>query len=309
MVIEVEHLHKAYGSTVAVDDLSFAIGEDEIFGVLGPNGAGKTTTVECVIGLRTPDAGRIRVLGLDPATDRAALHAVVGVQLQSSALPDKLRVGEILDLYQSFYQRPADIPELVEALGLGDKQRAYYKTLSGGQKQRLSIALALIGRPRIAVLDEMTTGLDPQARRDTWELIQNVRGHGVTIVLVTHFMDEAERLCDRAALIDRGRLVALGTPNELAEQAGGRKQVRFLPSAAFDDQLLLSRPEVNSLAHQGRHVLVTGSGDLVNAVTLTLASAGVTAHDIQMSSASLEDAFVALTGRHAHDEDEEGDTP
>ncbi len=308
MVIEVDHLRKAYGSTVAVDDLSFSVAEDEIFGVLGPNGAGKTTTVECVVGLHTPDSGRVRVLGLNPSTDRDALHAMVGVQLQASALPDKLRVREILDMYRSFYQRPADVPKLVEALGLGEKQRAYYKTLSGGQKQRLSIALALIGRPRIAVLDEMTTGLDPQARRDTWDLIQNVRGRGVTIVLVTHYMDEAERLCDRAALIDQGRLVALGTPDELAEKAGGRKRVRFLPSAPFDDRLLSRQPEVNSVEHQPPHVLVTGSGDLVNAVILTLAAAGVTTHDVQMSSATLEDAFVALTGRHVH-QAEDRDTP
>jgi ABC-2 type transport system ATP-binding protein len=308
MIIEVDNLRKTYGSTVAVDDLSFSVAEDEIFGVLGPNGAGKTTTVECVVGLRTPDSGRVRVLGLDPGSDRDALHAMVGVQLQASALPDKLRVAEILDMYQSFYQRPADVPELVEALGLGDKQRAYYKTLSGGQKQRLSIALALIGRPRIAVLDEMTTGLDPQARRDTWDLVESVRGRGVTIVLVTHYMDEAERLCDRAALIDRGRLVAVGSPDELIEKAGGRQRMRFVPSAPFDDRLLTSKPEVTSVEHHGPRVLVTGSADLLSVVVHTLASAGVTPRDVQMSSATLEDAFVALTGRHIHDA-EDGDTP
>jgi len=300
--IDVSHLRKTYGETVAVDDVSFTVGPEEIFGILGPNGAGKTTTVECVVGLRSPDSGTIRVLGLDPQRERAALHAVVGVQLQASALPAKLRVAEILDLYHSFYARPADVGELVDVLGLADKRRTYYKDLSGGQKQRLSIALALIGRPQIAVLDEMTTGLDPQARRDTWALIEAVRARGVTIVLVTHFMDEAERLCDRVALVDRGRLVALGSPSEVAEQAGGGKHVRFVPSQPFDDRLLTDLPEVRAVEHQGQHILVTGTGELVNAVILTLAGAGVAANGVTCASATLEDAFVRLTGRHLHDD-------
>ena len=229
----------------------------------------------------------------------------MGVQLQASALPAKLTVGEILDLYRSFYYHPADLPELVEVLGLADKRSTYYKDLSGGQKQRLSIALALIGQPKIAVLDEMTTGLDPQARRDTWELIERVRARGVTMLLVTHFMEEAERLCDRVALIDRGRLVALGCPSELAAEAGGGKQVRFVPSQPFDDRLLTDLPEVRGIEHQGQHILVTGTGELVNAVILTLAGAGVAAKDVSCASATLEDAFVRLTGRHFHDESTE----
>lgn len=204
--IEVWHLRKTYGQTVAVDDLSLSVTAGEIFGILGPNGAGKTTTVECMIGLRTPDSGSVQVTGLDPVRDREEVRLVAGVQLQASVLQARLRVGEILDLYRSFYSKPADVEELVAALGLAEKRKDYYKSLSGGQKQRLSIALALIGRPKIAVLDEMTTGLDPQARRDTWELIEGVRDRGVTIVLVTHYMDEAERLCDRVALIDRGQI-------------------------------------------------------------------------------------------------------
>jgi ABC-2 type transport system ATP-binding protein len=303
--IEVSHLHKTYGPTVAVDDVSFTVAEGEIFGILGPNGAGKTTTVECAIGLRTPDSGSIRVLGLDPAKDREELHLAVGVQLQSSVLPSRLRVGEILDLYQSFYPDPADVPELTEALGLGGKVNDYYKALSGGQKQRLSIALALIGRPKIAVLDEMTTGLDPRARRDTWELIAGVRDRGVTIVLVTHYMDEAERLCDRVALIDHGRIAAIDTPMGLAAAAGGGKRVHFTPSVPFDDRLLADLPEVTGVVHQGPRVLVTGSGQLVNAVILTLASAGVSANDVQLGSANLEDAFVQLTGSSLHGGHEE----
>jgi ABC-2 type transport system ATP-binding protein len=303
--IEVSHLRKTYGPTVAVDDVSFSVAEGEIFGILGPNGAGKTTTVECVVGLRAPDSGSIRVLGLDPVTDREELHLAVGVQLQSSVLPSRLKVGEILDLYQSFYHDPADVAELTEALGLGEKLKDYYKDLSGGQKQRLSIALALIGQPKIAVLDEMTTGLDPRARRGTWDLIAGVRDRGVTIVLVTHYMDEAERLCDRVALVDQGRIAAIDTPAGLAERAGGGKRVRFVPSGLFDDRLLTDRPEVISVARQGPHVLVSGSGQLVNAVILTLASAGVSADDVQMESANLEDAFVRLTGRSLHGGDNE----
>ena len=296
--VQIEHLRKTYGSLVAVDDVSLSIAEGEIFGILGPNGAGKTTTVECAIGLRVPDAGTIRLLGLDPQADRDKVHEIVGVQLQASAMPAKLRVGEILDLYRSFYRDPADVGDLIEALGLAAKRGDYYKTLSGGQRQRLSVALALIGRPRIAVLDEMTTGLDPAARREAWDLIEGIRAGGVTVLLVTHFMEEAERLCDRVALVDHGRVVALDTPAGLTARARGGKTVRFLPSAPFDDQLLTGLPEVTQVDRSGRHVTVTGTGDLVNSVILALAAAGVTAKDVQLDSSNLEDAFLRLTGRH-----------
>ena len=300
--VEITGLRKAYGNAVAVDDVSLSVAEGEIFGILGPNGAGKTTTVECAIGLRAPDAGTIRLLGLDPQADRDEVHQVTGVQLQASVLPARLRVGEILDMYRSFYRHPADVDDLTEALGLAAKRRAYYRSLSGGQRQRLSVALALIGRPRIAVLDEMTTGLDPQGRRDTWDLIEGVRNRGVTILLVTHFMEEAERLCDRVALIDSGRVVALDTPAGLTARASGGKQVRFWSSAPFDDRLLLGLQEVAGVERDSRHVTVTGSGELVNAVILALAAAGVTAHDVQLDSSSLEDAFVRLTGRRMQPE-------
>jgi ABC-2 type transport system ATP-binding protein len=296
--VEIAHLRKTYGALVAVDDVSLSVAEGEIFGILGPNGAGKTTTVECAIGLRSPDSGTIRLLGLDPRADREEVREIVGVQLQAGALPAKLRVAEILDMYRSFYREPADVSELLEVLGLAGKRADYYRSLSGGQRQRLSVALALIGRPKIAVLDEMTTGLDPQARRDAWELIEGVRDRGVTIILVTHFMEEAERLCDRVALIDNGRIVALDTPARLAAQARGGKSVRFLPSAPFDDRLLRELPEVARVEREGSRVVVTGTGELVNAVILTLAAAGVTARDMQLDSSNLEDAFVRLTGRH-----------
>jgi ABC-2 type transport system ATP-binding protein len=219
-VIEVENLHKSYGSTVAVDDVSFTVEHGEIFGILGRNGTGKTATVECMVGLRTPDRGRIRVLGRDPRRDRAEVTRQVGVQLQDGQLPERLRVGEAIRLYASFYPAPADPAQLLGQLGLKGKEKVPYAKLSGGQKQRLSIALALVGRPRIAVLDELTTGLDPHARRDTWDLIREVRDQGVTIVLVTHFMPEAERLCDRIAVIDAGRVLTVGSPADLIERTG-----------------------------------------------------------------------------------------
>jgi ABC-2 type transport system ATP-binding protein len=301
IAIAVSHLRKTYGDVNAVEDVSFVVNEGEVFGMLGPNGAGKTTTVECMTGLRHPDGGTISVLGLDPQVDGEALHPLVGVQLQFSTFPDRLKVSEILDMYRSFYRNPADASELAGALGLGEKLGSYYKTLSGGQKQRLSVALALIGQPRIAVLDEMTTGLDPQGRLDTWELIERTRDRGTTVILVTHYMEEAERLCDRVALIDHGRIIALDTPVGLAEKVAGGRQVRFIPSQPFDDGLLRALPEVKTLERQGKHVRVVGSGQLVNAVILTLAKNGIEALDVQMETATLEDAFVKLTGRHIHD--------
>jgi ABC-2 type transport system ATP-binding protein len=300
--VEITHLRKTYGPVVAVDDVSFSVAEGEIFGILGPNGAGKTTTVECAIGLRSPDAGTVRLLGLDPRTDLDEIHEIVGVQLQASAMPAKLKVGEILEEYRSFYREPADASELIEVLGLAEKRNDYYRSLSGGQRQRLSVALALIGRPKIAVLDEMTTGLDPQARRDAWQLIAGVRDQGVTVLLVTHFMEEAERLCDRVALIDSGRVAALDTPAGLAARARGGKSVRFLPSAPFDERLLTQLPGVTRVERDGQHVVVTGTGELVNEVILTLAAADVTAGDVQLDSSNLEDAFVKLTGTHLHSE-------
>src|SRR6266576_4218472 len=303
--VEIAHLRKTYGMLVAVDDVSFTVAEGEIFGILGPNGAGKTTAIECAVGLRRPDAGTIRLLGLDPHADRDTIREIVGVQLQTTAFPAKLRTGEILDMYRSFYRRPADVGELVEALGLAGKLRDYYRSLSGGQRQRLSVALALIGRPRIAVLDEMTTGLDPQARRDTWELIEGVRDRGVTIVLVTHFMEEAERLCDRVALIDAGQVVAIDTPAGLAGRVEGGQRIQFRPSVPFDDALLTHLPEVTHVIHRGDVVVITGNDNALNAVTSVLARNQIVAYQLRVDQASLEDAFLALTGRHPEHSDSE----
>jgi ABC-2 type transport system ATP-binding protein len=297
-VITVENLHKRYGQAVAVDDVSFTVAQGEIFGIVGPNGAGKTTTVECIEGLRTPDRGRIRVLGLDPEHDGAELHQRVGVQLQDSQLPDRLRVAEALELYSSFYRHPADWRELLAMLGLTDKSATSFRQLSGGQRQRLSIALALVGSPEVAVLDELTTGLDPQARRDTWSLIEDVRDHGVTIVLVTHFMEEAQQLCDRVAVIDSGRVVALDTPAALASGAGLEQRIRFRPSRPLDDRLLTGLPEVTSITRHGDQVQVTGTGDVLSAVTAVLARHEIIAGQLRVEQASLDDAFVALTRKH-----------
>jgi ABC-2 type transport system ATP-binding protein len=296
-MIEVANLHKRYGDTVGVDDVSFSVDEGEIFGILGPNGAGKTTTVECVTGLRRPDRGVVTVLGLDPRRDRAELRQRVGVQLQQGRLQEKITVAEALALYSSYYRRPADWRHLMEVLGLADKRHTRYGRLSGGQQQRLSIALALVGSPTIAVLDELTTGLDPQARRDTWDLIEQVRAGGVTVVLVTHFMDEAERLCDRLALIDSGRVVALDTPAGLIAGAGREQRVRFLLSVSLDDRLLTDLDEVTEVRRTGSQVVVTGTGNLLHAVTSVLARNHIVAHDLRVEQVSLDDAFVALTGR------------
>jgi ABC-2 type transport system ATP-binding protein len=297
-VIQVRGLHKRYGDTVAVDDVSLSIEAGEIFGILGPNGAGKTTTVECIEGLRVPDRGEISVLGLDPRRDRHQLSQRLGAQLQDSQLPDRLKVGEALELYSSFYARPADWRELMDTLGLADKRDTAFRKLSGGQRQRLSIALALVGNPEVAVLDELTTGLDPQARRDTWALIEGVRARGVTIVLVTHFMEEAERLCDRVALIDSGRVVAVDTPDGLAMSVGAEQHIRFRPSEPLADEVLTSLPEVTRVGRRGDTIIVSGTGNVLNAVTSVLATRHIAALQLRVDQTSLEDAFVALTGHH-----------
>lgn len=294
-VIEVRGLRKTYGALVAVDDLGLSVQGAEIFGIVGPNGAGKTTTVECITGLRVPDAGTIRVLGWDPQANWDEVRQRVGVQLQESALPAKIRVGEVVELFASFYQHPLEVTDLLRSFGLDSHQASYFRALSGGLKQRLSIVLALVGDPEVAVLDELTTGLDPHARQETWALIEQVRGRGVTVVLVTHSMEEAERLCDRVAVIDHGRLVACGTPAELAERGGGLTRMSFRTSGPFPDELLTSLPEVSGLRRQGDTVVLTGGLDVVTDVILALHDVGVRAREVRVESASLEQAFLALT--------------
>jgi ABC-2 type transport system ATP-binding protein len=215
--LEITSLRKRYRHKLAVDDVTLRVSEGEIFGILGPNGAGKTTTVECAEGLRRPDGGTVRVFGIDPYRDRAAARQLIGVQLQESQLPDRITVAEAIELYASFYDRHAGTEALMHRLGLTEKRNARYRKLSGGQKQRLSIALALVGSPRLVIFDELTTGLDPAARRESWRLVEELRADGVTVLLVTHYADEAERLCDRVALIQAGRVAACGSPAELIQ--------------------------------------------------------------------------------------------
>jgi ABC-2 type transport system ATP-binding protein len=294
-VIDVDRLQKRYGETVAVRDVSFAVDRGEIFGILGPNGAGKTTTVECIAGLRAPDGGAVTVLGRQPRD--TTLRELVGVQLQESQLPEKLTVREALELYSAFYPEPVEWRRLADDLGLTAKLNTRFGKLSGGQKQRLSIALALIGGPEIAILDELTTGLDPVARRDTWDLVEAVRDRGVTVLLVTHFMAEAERLCDRVALIDAGRVVALDTPAGLIAQVSTEQRIRFRPSRPIDDAVLSGLAEVRDVRRHGSQLEVVGAGNVLHAVTATLAAHQIIANDLRIEQASLDDAFVRLTGR------------
>jgi ABC-2 type transport system ATP-binding protein len=223
--VEVHNLRKTYGRKVAVADVSFAVAPGEIFGILGPNGSGKSTAVECIAGLRDADGGDIRVLGVDPQTHPELIRQHVGVQFQEAGLHDKISVHDAVSLFASFYENPADVDDLLTALDLQDKREAQFRSLSGGQKQRVSIALALVGSPKVAILDELTTGLDPQARRTTWEVVRRERDAGATVLLVTHFMEEAERLCDRLIIIDRGRIIAEGSPQDLINSVAGAQSL------------------------------------------------------------------------------------
>lgn len=303
-VVEVQGLRKQYGGRAVVDGVSFEVAAGEIFGIVGPNGAGKTTTVECIEGLRRPDAGQIRVLGLDPQRHARKVRRLLGVQLQQSRLPDRLKVWEAIDLYATFYDDPANAAELLGLLGLTEHRDVRFAKLSGGQQQRLSIALALVGRPQVAVLDELTTGLDPQARRDTWTLIEQVRDRGVSILLVTHFMDEAERLCDRVAVIDRGRIVALDTPAGIVARAGGAYRLRFVPTVPVDRHRLLRLVEVTDVEQRGHELAVTGNEQVVQAVMAWLAHDQIVAEQLRVEQPNLDDAFVTLTGQSLRDANE-----
>ena len=303
-VVSVVDLRKIYGSTLAVDGVSFEGGEGEIFGIVGPNGAGKTTTVECLEGLRPPDGGAVRVLGLDPQKQGAALRERMGAQLQESALPARLRVGEAMALFASFYAHPLPPQTLLDELGLADRVRVAWADLSGGQRQRLAIALALVGDPDLVFFDELTSGLDPQARRATWGLVRGVRDRGKTIVLTTHFMEEAERLCDRVLIIDHGRVVALDTPAGLVRSLGADQRVTFISEGADDGVLAALRalPTVARVERSGDRVIVHGESDRALAPTLDiLDGAGVTFHDVRTEQPTLEDVFLSLTGREMRD--------
>jgi ABC-2 type transport system ATP-binding protein len=296
-IIEVSHLRKTYGATVAVEDVSLTVQQGEIFGIVGPNGAGKTTTVESIMGLRKPDGGTVRVLNMDPQMEADDLRQRLGIQLQEASLPDYLKVWEALDLFSSFYKRTVSWEPLLEQWGLADKRNTRFKNLSGGQKQRLFIALALLNDPEVVFLDELTTGLDPQARRTTWEMVRTIRDQGKTVILVTHFMDEAEELADRVAIIDQGRLVALDTPQVLIEGLQAGSSVRFSGVNGFDAAMLKDVEGVTAVTQDNQHVIVHGNGPLLARVAVALSQHDITPTDLHVEQANLEDVFLALTGR------------
>jgi len=300
-IVKVEGLSKTYGETIAVDKISFEVFEREIFGMVGPNGAGKTTTIECLEGLRVPDQGRIRVLGVDPARESHVLRKRTGIQLQESNLPDRMKVWEALDLYASFYPKVIDWEQLLVQLGLEEKRNVPFRKLSGGQKQRLFIALALLPDPKLVFLDELTTGLDPRARHAIWDLVQGVRGRGKTVILTTHFMEEAERLCDRVVILDQGKIVALDTPSSLISNMGVEERVvfsldGFMPPGLFEDLSGDIKVEVN-----GEQVVVrsrNGRNDpLVSDVVKQLCVNNISFRDLRTEQPNLEDVFLNLTGR------------
>ena len=297
-VIEVFGLRKTYGDVVAVDNVSFEIQEGEIFGMVGPNGAGKTTTIECIEGLRQPDSGRVRLLGEDPLEARYEIAERIGVQLQESALPARLRVGEAMSLFGSFYSRQADAMELLELLGLVDKRSTAFSKLSGGQKQRLFIALALVNQPEVVFFDELTTGLDPQARRAMWDLVRRIRADGRTVFLTTHFMEEAERLCDRVAILDHGQIVDLDTPEALIRSLGVEKLLFLTIPNGPVDLPLADLPQVDRVERSGDRVVIYGHGErFAGTVVTALERAGIGFHDLRTEQPTLEDVFLARTGR------------
>ncbi len=299
--VTVQQIHKSYGQTVAVQGVSFDVHPGEIFGMVGPNGAGKTTTIECVEGLRRPDSGHIRVLGMDPWRERRSLMARVGIQLQESGLPPRLRVGEAMDLFASFYPRTVPWKPLLEQFGLAEKRRTSFADLSGGQKQRLFIALALLNDPQVVFLDELTTGLDPQARRAMWDLVRDIARRGKTVFLTTHFMEEAERLCDRVAIMDHGRIIALDAPEALIRGMGLGKRVVFtMPNGqlAQAESLLRAFPEVEGVETAGERLIVFGRGThFASVVVRALEQADLPFQDLRTEQPSLEDVFLTLTGR------------
>ena len=295
--IDITGLRKSYGSVVAVDDVSLHVEGGEIFGVIGPNGAGKTTFLECVEGLRRPDAGQIRVMGLDPIGDGYELRERVGIQLQSSALPDRLKVSEALGLFASFYRKAVPRGALMRDVGLSESARVAFANLSGGQKQLLFIAMALLNDQEIVFLDELTTGLDPQAKRAVWQLVRAMRERGKTVVLTTHSMEEASELCDRVAIIDRGKVIALDKPAELTKRLGGEQRVSFATDG-LDPNMLRTLPIVARVETNDGRIVVYGKGrDFVHDLISTLHDKEIRVSDLEVAQPTLEDVFLSLTGR------------
>ena len=298
-VIVVEHIFKRYGNIVAVNDVSFTIDAGEIFGMVGPNGAGKTTTIEIIEGLRRPDKGMVRVLGLDPQRDGYALRQRIGVQLQSTALYDKIRVREALKLFASFYPRRVDIDELLDVLALQDKANSYFHTLSGGQKQRVALALALIGDPEVLFLDELTTGLDPQSRRAMWDLIREIASRGKTIMLTTHYMDEVEHLCDRVAIIDHGRIIALDTPPNLIARLESEAKLVFQMDEEIPLDWIWELEEVRHVERVANQVVVyvANAHDCQERLIQLGRARDISLDKVRIERVTLDDVFLHLTGK------------
>ncbi len=297
-VIEVAGVRKAYGSTVAVADASFEVKEGEIFGLIGPNGAGKTTTMECIEGIRRPDGGSIAVLGLDPYRQVYKLQERIGVQLQQAQLQKRIKVWEAVDLWASLYRKKAvDGERLLEQLGLSDKRGAWFMNLSGGQKQRLFIALALINDPEVVFLDELTTGLDPQARRAIWELVRGIRERGKTVFLTTHLMEEAERLCDRVAIMEHGRIIDIDTPNRLVARHCPERTVVLDSEDATAMECFEKIAGVETVTCVDKRFTIRGLGDdLVTEVIHCLSENRIRVTDFRTILPNLEDVFLKLTG-------------
>ena len=302
-VIRVSGIRKTYGKLVAVDDVSLEVNDGEIFGLIGPNGAGKTTTMECVEGIRTPDRGTISVLGLDPFRDVYRLQERIGVQLQQAQLQKRIKVWEAVHLWASLYKRRPGIgDQLLEQLGLVDKRDAWFMTLSGGQKQRLFIALALINDPEVVFLDELTTGLDPQARRAIWELVRDIRDRGKTVFLTTHLMEEAERLCDRVAIIEHGRIIDVGRPAQLVDRHCPERGVVLVTEDESASERFARIPHVASVTRQDTRYIVRGtSEEFVSEVIACLSEHRIRVTDFRTMLPSLEDVFLKLTGHTIRD--------
>src|SRR5215813_13280421 len=301
-VVQVSHIRKSYRATAAVSDVSFDVREGEVFGLIGPNGAGKITTMECVEGVRRPDAGQISITGLDPFRDVYQVQNRIGVQLQQAQLQKRIKVWEAVDLWASLYPKPLDGARLLEQLGLADKRNAWFMTLSGGQKQRLFIALALINDPEIVFLDELTTGLDPQSRRAIWDLVRGIRDRGKTVFLTTHLMEEAERLCDRVAIIDHGRIVDIGTPAELVRRHCPERTVMVVTGHSDAADCFRALLQVKSVVCDGPHLVIRGHGDdLVTHVLQCVAEHRMPVIDFRTEIPTLEDVFLKLTGHTIRD--------
>jgi len=301
--VSVAGVRKTYGKTVAVDEVSFEVREGEIFGLIGPNGAGKTTTMECVEGLRRPDRGTITVLGLDPFRDVYRLQERIGVQLQQAHLQKRIKVWEAAHLWASLYRRPmTDADRLLEQLGLADKRDAWFMTLSGGQQQRLFIALALINDPELVFLDELTTGLDPQARRAIWDLVRGIRARGKTVFMTTHLMEEAERLCDRVAIIEHGRIIDVDAPQRLIDRHCPERTVVLTTDDPRAEERFGALPRVESVQRAESRFTLRGRGDdFVGEVIQCLAEHQVRVRDFRTQLPSLEDVFLKLTGHSIRD--------